>query len=337
MDKNEEYHVKKEINKLIYNNIEEAFDRVINTSKGTYRTLIAYPLSVLENQYKVYSEVSVLTGFSSMELLLLINPLRQAVFWFIKEILKRNMEFRVEDAFYDFRNKEFGHPFCDFILNLHESYLDMQKLDINRGVARVEFNEIAENKYEIMFPTIKEAYDKEMLYYYGLDDALSSEREREKVIKVDKYLFSIFDAEKLTKYPDRLPGYIEKCDNMLNRTDAKLYRLCKTRVSVDVNKIAEKIESNVIEGKSELISVIALFYYISRLYMQKYMLNVINPLLDGKNMNYCDFHIDQIAKLSERVGICKKTLKRYIEYFSIDPNIEKGGFTEFPFIVQGVV
>lgn len=333
MDINEEYQVRKELSKMAYQEVEIQLKKVVDVCKGTYSSLIAYPLAVLEHQYKTISEKSVLMGLPAMELLITLNPLRQAIYWFIKEMMERNSIKYVEGISYDFTDEEFGFPLCDLVLQLHEEYKNAQILDTHRSVAKVNFNEYENNTYEILFPNVKEVYAKEMLYYYGMDDPLSSEKEREKVVKVDNYIFSIFNTDKLIKYPKRLFEYQEKNEFMINHIDAKLYRLCHSRVAIDINKIAKEIESEVIHSKSELINVIALFYYLSRLSMQKYTFNVINPLLSKKNLNYCDFSIESIFNIGKQVGIYEETLKRYIDYFSIYGSVEKGSFTEFPFIV----
>lgn len=333
MDINEEYQIRKKLSELTYQEVETKLKKVSDVSKGKYSSLIAYPLAALEHQYKVISEKSVIMRLPAMELLITLNPLRQAIYWFVKEMMKRNSIKYVEGISYDFTDEEFGHSVCDFVLPLHEEYRNAQILDIHRSVAKVDFNKLENNTYEILFPSVKEEYSKEMLYYYGMDDPLSSEVEREKVVKVDSYIFSIFNTEKLIKHPQRLLEYMEKNEYMINNIDAKLYRLCRSRVAIDINKIAKEIESDVVKDKSELINVIALFYYLSRLNMQKYTFNVINPILSKKNLNFCDFSFENLIDIGKKVGIYEDTLIKYIDYFSVNSSVEKGSFAEFPFIV----
>lgn len=53
MDRNEEYQVRKELNRLVCQDIETQLEHVINMSKGMYSSLVSYPLAALEHQLQM--------------------------------------------------------------------------------------------------------------------------------------------------------------------------------------------------------------------------------------------------------------------------------------------
>lgn len=334
MDKNEEYQIRNMIKDTIIKDTRARIDASFSIVKNKYRHLIVYPLVVLEQKYKEMSMQSLELGFDAMELFITLNPLRGATYWYIHEILKRVDIVQPLREYFDFSQEPFGVEYCREVLSLHQTFLRGNQIGLNRSVSRVEFNEVEKNKFELLFPSISEEYNKELLYYYGLDDALENEKEQKTVAEVDKYLFSIFHPDKLVKFPNRLFDYLQRIDNMKKNVDMKLYRLCKNRVSIDVNKIANELHSKIISDNRELKTILALFYYLSRLCMHQFTLETIAPqYISEKRMNYCYYKIKELYCLSKQVGIQESTMQRYIDYFSIDANIEKGGFAEFPLVV----
>lgn len=333
MDKNEEYFLRNQLADIIDENVNKRLDLAYSFCKDNFSRMIAYPLASLENKNKKMSELSIRMGFDAFELLITLNPLREATYWFIREMLKRQKKISVTECFFEYDKEDFGEQYFTAVLDLYKTFQNGKQLRINRSLAKVKLNEIDENEYEILYPRINEDYSKEMLYYYGLDDASKNEAEQKKVIQVDKYLFEKFNPEKLLKFPQRIFEYLNKMSNMESIIDAKLYRLCVKRVSVDVNKIACELESEIIKNRKELLNVLALFYYLSRLCMHKYMFQSVTPLnLQENRKNYCDFTKNTIVMLGEQVGLDAETLNKYIDYFSMDITVNKGGFGEFPLL-----
>lgn len=333
MDKNEEYFLRNQLADIIDDNVNKRLDLAYSFCKDNFSRMIAYPLASLENQNKKMSELSIRMGFGAFELLITLNPLKEATYWFIREMLKRQKKISVTECFFEYDKEDFGEQYFTTVLDLYKTFQNGKQLRINRSLAKVKLNEIDENEYEILYPRINEEYSKEMLYYYGLDDASKNEAEQKKVIQVDKYLFEKFNPEKLLRFPQRIFEYLNKMSNMESIIDSKLYRLCVKRVSVDVNKIACELESEIIKNRKELLNVLALFYYLSRLCMHKYMFQSVTPLhLQEKRKNYCDFTKNTIVMLGEQVGLDAETLNKYIDYFSMDITVNKGGFGEFPLL-----
>ncbi len=334
MNKDEEYLVRKQIENIILQNTKESLDKLFIICENNFKNMIAYPITVLENQFKMMRDASVEMGFDAMELLITVNPLREAIYWFIHEMLKRQKQIQFEECQFDYDEDGFGESCCDTIQKLYQGYKNGKHIGIQRSVAKVKLHEIQKNTFEFHFPEISEEYNKELLYYYGLDDALQNEKECSKVAKVDLYLHEKFDPEKLVKYPERILEYIYRTDLMVKNIDAKLFRICKNRVSIDVNKIAEQVESSIISDKNELVRLIAFFYYISRISMLNFMLSsLVPPFIKNKNVNYCVYTKEHLIKSAAQIGINEETLSRYIDYWSMDINVEKGGFCEFPLLV----
>lgn len=336
MDKNEEYQIRNQVADVIEESVRKRLDLAYLFCENDFKRMVAYPLAALENQNKKMSELSIEHGFNYMELLITLNPLREAVYWYIHEMLKRQKNISASECFFDYDNAEFGREYCDEVLKIYRTYLNCKQIRINRSLAKVKLREVSENKYEILFPKINEEFNKEMLYFYGLDDALKSEAEGKKVIQVDEYLFEKFNPEKLIRFPERIFDYLRRIDEMEKNIDMRFYRLCIKRVSIDVNKIANEITSEIIANKKEIINVLALFYYLSRLCMHKYMFQAFAPpYIKDKRKNFCDYKRGELENLGKRIGIDSDTLNRYIDYFSMDIQVEKGGFGEFPLLSFG--
>lgn len=334
MNADEEYLVRNQIKDIIMCDVKKKLDCIFEKCKDDFEKMVSYPLAALEYQYIQMSTQSMEWGLDMMELLQILNPLREATYWFIHEMLKRQGHIEVTRTYFDYDKKDFGKEYCNTILEVYDLYSKGKKIGLQRSIAKVKINEVKGNTYEFLFPHVDEDYNKEMLYYYGLDDTLRSTEERNKVVKMEQYLFEKINVKKLIRFPKRLFEYLKDLDNMLQNIDAKFYRLCKARVAIDINKIADQVESEVILNKQELVKVVALFYYLSRLYMHKYMLETFAPLyIKNKRMIYCHFTMDELEKLSKQIGISRETLDRYSNYWTMDLNVEKGGFNEFPFLV----
>ena len=59
----------------------------------------------------------------------------------------------------------------EFVLRLHDEHLKgIQIREIRDCFSKVKICKEGANKYSFYFPRIEEGYNKELLYYYGLDD-----------------------------------------------------------------------------------------------------------------------------------------------------------------------
>ena len=136
--------------------------------------------------YKRKSDESFEMGlFPNNEMLITVNPLREAIFWFIKNALKTDKKLRYDNEVTDEMRKA-DDGLIEFVLRLHDEHLKgIQIREIRDCFSKVKICEEGANKYSFYFPRIEEGYNKELLYYYGLDDSLNSQKER--------YVLFLFD------------------------------------------------------------------------------------------------------------------------------------------------
>lgn len=80
------------------------------------------------------------------------------------------------------------------------------------------------------FPVISEKYHKELLYYYGLDDTLNFEVEKEIFVECEKYLHDKINVKELIKHPQKIYIFYNILNRMANVIDTKYFELCKKRV-----------------------------------------------------------------------------------------------------------
>ena len=340
MERQKEYELRNKLFTEINRDVESVFEEQFKLIKNNFALEILFPLSVLEYNYQKKSDEAIAMGlFDNNENLILVNPLREAIFWYIKKIIQSERKMTYSYQFEFPKEEGFDYPFVEFVLRLHDEYRRGEQIrEIRESSSKVKLQDEGNDTYSFYFPVIEEEYQKEMLYYYGLDDNLASKEEREIFTKCEMYLMNKIDALDLPDNPRKIYIYFNILNNMSSKVDITYFELCKRRIMSDLNKISTtSLESEnrkkgikVINSKDELARFLSLFYYLSRLCMQKYMLVTGTGI--GKREYVCQYDISRLIALGKQVGISKESMLNYIDYFSLDENVSGGNFTEFPFI-----
>ena len=339
MERQQEYELRQTIANAIQNDVDEVFSKKLQLLNHDFYSEILFPLIVLEMNYKMKSEESVASGLEDTnEYLMLVNPLREAIYWYIhKELVSdRKLSFS-KKAYIPSLDEAFS--FVEYILKLHDEFKRGEQIkEIRDCASKVKIKSEGDNKYSFYFPIISEKYHKELLYYYGLDDTLNFEAERAIFVECEKYLHNKINVEELIIHPQKIFIYYNILKGMANVIDTKYFELCKKRIMSDLNKISSSslrsVDDNtnkvIIGSKDELATFLALLYYLSRLCMQKYML--VSATMVGELEYVCQYNLSKILSLGKQVGLSRDSVIGYIEYFSMDVNIENGNFTEFPLL-----
>lgn len=339
MERQQEYELRQTIANAIQNDVDEVFSKKLQLLNHDFYSEILFPLIVLEMNYKMKSEESVASGLEDTnEYLMLVNPLREAIYWYIhKELVSdRKLSFS-KKAYIPSLDEAFS--FVEYILKLHDEFKRGEQIkEIRDCASKVKIKSEGDNKYSFYFPIISEKYHKELLYYYGLDDTLNFEAERAIFVECEKYLHNKINVEELIIHPQKIFIYYNILKGMANVIDTKYFELCKKRIMSDLNKISSSslrsVDDNtnkvIIGSKDELATFLALLYYLSRLCMQKYML--VSATMVGELEYVCQYNLSKILSLGKQVGLSRDSVIGYIEYFAMDVNIENGNFTEFPLL-----
>lgn len=339
MERQQEYELRNTIANAIQNDVNRVFFEKLKLLNHDFYSEILFPLIVLEMNYKMKSEESVAAGLEdSNEYLILVNPLREAIYWYINKVLASNRKIIFSKKSY-IPTLEEEYSFVEYVLQLHDEFKRGEQIrEIRDCVSKVKIKQENDNIYSFYFPIISEKYQKELLYYYGLDDTLNSEKERAIFVECEQYLHNKINVEELIIHPQKIYIYYNILQGMANRIDIKYFELCKKRVMSDLNKISSSslrsIDDNmnnvIIGSKDELASFLALLYYLSRLCMQKYML--ASSTMVGELEYTCQYDIPKMLVLGKQIGLSRDSIIAYINYFSMDANVASGNFTEFPLL-----
>lgn len=339
MERQQEYELRKKIADAIQNDVNRVFSEKLQLLNHDFYGEILFPLTVLEMTYKKKSDESVMDGLEDAnEYLILVNPLREDIYWYIhKELASDKKIVFSKKAYIPSSSEEYS--FVEYILQLHDEFKRGEQIrEIRDCASKVIIKSESDNRYGFYFPVISEKYHKELLYYYGLDDTLNFEVERATFVECEKYLHKKINVKELITYPRKINIYYNILKGMASIIDAKYFELCKKRVMSDLNKISSSslrsIDDNtnkvVIGSKDELAAFLALMYYLSRLCMQKYML--VSSTGVGELEYICQYDLPRILSLGKQVGLPRDSVIGYIEYFAMDVNVTGGNFTEFPLI-----
>ena len=88
MERQQEYELRKKIADAIQNDVDRVFSEKLQLFNHDFYYEILFPLIVLEMNYKMKSEESLAAGLGdSNEYLILVNPLREAIYWYIHRVL----------------------------------------------------------------------------------------------------------------------------------------------------------------------------------------------------------------------------------------------------------
>lgn len=339
MERQQEYELRKKIADAIQSDVDKVFSKKLQVLNHDFYSEILFPLTVLEMTYKKKSDESVMDGLEdSNEYLILVNPLREAIYWYIQKELESDKRISFSRKEYIPSSSE-QYSFIEYILQLHDEFKRGEQIrEIRDCASKVIIKSEGDNKYGFYFPVISEKYHKELLYYYGLDDTLNFEVERAAFAECEKYLHNKINVKELIMYPRKINIYYNILKTMASSIDTKYFELCKKRIMSDLNKISSSslrsIDDNtnkvIIGSKDELATFLALLYYLSRLCMQKYML--VSSTGVGELEYICQYDLPKILSLGNQIGLPKDSVISYINYFAMDINVAGGNFTEFPLL-----
>lgn len=272
MERQQEYELRKKIADAIQNDVDRVFSEKLQLFNHDFYYEILFPLIVLEMNYKMKSEESLAAGLGdSNEYLILVNPLREAIYWYIHRVL-------ISDRKISFSKKRYvpslgeEYSFVEYVLQLHDEFKRGEQIrEIRDCASKVMIKPEDDNTYGFYFPVISEKYHKELLYYYGLDDTLNFEVEKEIFVECEKYLHDKINVKELIKHPQKIYIFYNILNRMANVIDTKYFELCKKRVMSDLNKISSSslrsLDDNtnkvIIGSKDELATFLALLYYLS--------------------------------------------------------------------------
>lgn len=236
MERQQEYELRKKIADAIQNDVDRVFSEKLQLFNHDFYYEILFPLIVLEMNYKMKSEESLAAGLGdSNEYLILVNPLREAIYWYIHRVL-------ISDRKISFSKKRYvpslgeEYSFVEYVLQLHDEFKRGEQIrEIRDCASKVMIKPEDDNTYGFYFPVISEKYHKELLYYYGLDDTLNFEVEKEIFVECEKYLHDKINVKELIKHPQKIYIFYNILNRMANVIDTKYFELCKKRVMSDLN------------------------------------------------------------------------------------------------------
>ena len=180
MERQQEYELRKEIADAIKKDVDRVFSEKLQLLNHDFYREILFPLTVLEMNYKMKSEESIKAGLEdSNEYLNLVNPLREAIYWYIHKELTSDRKIKFSKRTH-IPGPDEEYSFIEYVLQLHDEFKRGEQIrEIRDCVSKVKIKPEGDNEYSFYFPVISEKYNKELLYYYGLDDTLNAEAERE--------------------------------------------------------------------------------------------------------------------------------------------------------------
>ena len=318
MERQHEYEIRNCIADAIKEDVERVFKEVYGKLGTSFINKFLFPLTALELNYKRKSEESIMVGLgASNELLLLVNPLREAVFWFIKRILSEERRIKPQLGNVIINETE-ETAFVEFVLQIHDEYKRGEQIrEIRDCSSKVKLGLESENVFSFYFPRVSELYQKEMLYYYGMDDSLNTEKERQLFEQCEMYLINKCKMTDMVENPGQLFLTYNLLNHMENKIDTQYMDLCKKRILSDLNKISTssiksqyKTGEQLIGSKDELATFLALLYYLSRLCMQRYMLASATTI--GQEKYYCNYTMPELISLGKQVGLESNVVKSFL-------------------------
>ena len=163
MERQQEYEIRNKIADAIQDDVNRVFLENIKLLNHDFYDMILFPLIVLEMNYKMQSLKSVEDGLAySNEYLILVNPLREAVYWYIhKELVAdRKIVFSKKKQI---PNLNDGYSFVEYVLKLHDECKRGEQIrEIRDCASKVLIKQEGDNEYGFYFPVISETYSKEI-------------------------------------------------------------------------------------------------------------------------------------------------------------------------------
>ena len=177
MERQKEYELRKKIAEAIQNDVDRVFSEKLQLLNHDFCDEILFPLTVLEMNYKMKSEESVAAGLEDAnEYLILVNPLREAIYWYIHKELVSDRKIRFSKKVYSPSLAE-EYSFVEYVLQLYDEFKRGEQIkEIRDCASKVMIKSEGDNKYSFHFPVISEKYNisysnAERIYYKSLKDS----------------------------------------------------------------------------------------------------------------------------------------------------------------------
>lgn len=320
MEKQKEYDLRQYISIIVINEVEVQLLKYCEKYKEHIGFLLYYPLIKLEKRFcesDPYFKNAILD--------------RKIISWFIRKMMyfgiKSNLSFAFdEDEYREFeiKYKEIKKLFFDIEFAI--SVKDM------KSIGRIQVTEIDSGRYLLLTPVIINNNNSDTIYYYGLHDPERSRKEQECVQSLNQYIIEKYEIvrRKFTGFCVNYPVY-NKFIKINRIIDKELLNLCINRVNLDIDKMGNKVRSEVIDEQEELKKFIGLLFYLSRIRQTIYFAaditntcNLYDPII-SLNKSWL------INKMNRELYVSEDATNKYIDYFKIDCDYE-GQLTEFPLI-----
>ncbi|MDP4146947.1 MAG: hypothetical protein Q8936_21155 [Bacillota bacterium] len=319
MDRQIEYEIRRDFYNLNNKKIDEEFNELVSKLINfTNYELICYSLLSIENGFKNGS----FTGDNTYED---AASKRTILEWFLKRLLTRKIDIN-EFKFNQIKYDEFESSLHQIFM-LCGNYLLNENLNKMRGINKILIEEDENGNYVLKKPNIKDVIDCQDTYYWGKHNDLSQvEREASLKNEATKKIVKTYLRERPTQ-----DDYINLQKFILiDKIDWDIYNACKENVKVDVDKIGLEFSSEVIINKQQLIDVIAVFMYLSKVNMFKDTLfDLEGNLLFKLPIIY---NKEDLIKLIKRFfNINNDEIISIIDYFTIISHLT-GGINEYPLL-----
>lgn len=319
MEKQKEYDIRMFVSNLIDSNINKEFDYIMSKyDEYSKYELICYSLLSMENGFK-QSTFSKDTTYSYA------GNKRTILEWFIKKLIGESIQshkFTYDNNKYDKFDGILGEIFI-----LCRNDLMNRQFKQHRGINKILIEENEAKEIIFKVPTIVDELDCQDTYYWGeFTDNNSVELERRLKNAVTERILSKYFNEPHTLEKDKsMKDFI-----FMNEVDFEIYELCKQNIKVDIDKIGCNFKSDLFNNSQELIDIISVFFYLSKINSFK------DSILDaGGSVLYKTLTIytkSMLRNIFEKFNISDSIkVNKFIDYFTIK-NECSWGINEFPLI-----
>ena len=324
MEKQDEYDIRQTVHGFISNEISNSENEYFRKHENNIGFLMYYPLIKIEKRF-----------IESDPNFALVEKERIAIGWFIRKMLSRitntNLVFTYkQNEFNEFEN---NYP---LILNL---YMDFQLSKLVLDMRSISKMVIEVNNDLIVFksPIVEDEYEKEHIYFWRLGEEQAAEYEEEQGQKVVNHLISNYSCFKIgpfNKFIPHRPG-MQATKRLHIDIDTNLLDLSINRVGTDLRKLGESVKSPVIDCIQSLKKIVGFLYYLGHTLHYQLQANMVLGL--QSNFNQIIVQVQKewlIKKIHTATGLLSKSIERYLDYFTLNPNFE-GGLAEFPLVTYG--
>lgn len=319
MEKQKEYDIRMFISNLIDSNINKEFHHIISKySEYSKYELICYSLLSIENGFK-QSAFSIDITYSDA------GNKRTILEWFIKKLICES----IQSHKFTYDNNKYN-KFDDILAEIFilcANDLMNRQFKQHRGINKILIEENEANEIIFKVPTILDELDCQGSYYWGEFTDNNS-------VELEKKLKNAVTEKILSKY-FKEPYTLEKHKSIndfifMNKIDFEIYELCKKNIKVDTDKIGSDFKSKLFSNSQELIDIISVFFYLSKINSFKDSILDAGGSILYKTLNIYDKTM--LIRVFEKFNISNsEKVNKIIDYFTIKCECS-WGINEFPLI-----